>query len=292
MKHLHIICKATPSIFSEAIGAISKIFENSGWRVTYDPAFKVEDQEPYSQDANLVIKAQREYKPDHLPKSAVNILFQSEQFSKLRQFNSLPYSEKWDCILDVFEDNVRRVVNDDLVSRLRYLPIGFHPAYQWQETRGRPILDHDASFDVYFFGARTRHRSEIWKNIIKKVTPVVRFAASDHNNDKYRRITHSKVNVFINGWEPYLLPMMHCMQILANRKYLLVIGDPDQNTWPYENMKHFDIVKPSEAEGYLQMVLRHPEPRLKLADIAYEDILANHTFQKYLTLALKGIINL
>jgi len=293
MKHLHIICKATPNIFSEAVHAISDIFLGNGWRVTYDPAFEVEDQRPYSKDVNLVIKAQRKYTPDHLPEGAINILFQSEQFSKLRQFESMPYSENWDLILDVFYDNIERVNGCVPVGKIQYLPIGFHSAYQWPGRHGHPVPDNRSVYDVYFFGASTTYRRKIWKEVIEPVTKLARFARSDIGAEKYTNITHSKVNIFISGWEPYLLPMMHCMQILANQKYLLAIGeDSDQLTCPFHNLKHFDFVKPNEARSYLEMVLKNEEYRRKAASISYEDIRENHTFKKYLKEALSGVVDL
>lgn len=296
MKHLHIICKATPTIFNEAIRAISREFKDAGWRITYDPAFKQDDEREYSKDVNLVIKAQRKYTPDHLPKSAINILFQSEQFSKLRQFDSLPYVEGWDVILDVFSDNLRRMEGKVPAEKIRYLPIGYSDAYRWEGADGRTIPDELCDWDVYFFGAGTKYRRKIWKKIIEPIAPRSRFAISDHNNEKYHNITHSKINVFIDGWgDGYLLPMMHCMQIIANRKWLLVITEnTNQLTGPFEKYLHFDMVHPIDATEWISNFLGSgsEKSRHSAADKCYGDIRLRRRFSTYLRLALSGVIDL
>jgi hypothetical protein len=293
MKHLHIICKATPSIFSEAITAICQIFKESGWRTTFDPSFKMEDQRKYSEDVNLVVKAQRQYPPDHLPEEAVNILFQTEQFSKLREFDSMPYTENWDLILDVFSDNVRRVANQVEPGKIKYFPIGYHEAYQWKETKGRAIKDNECINDIYFFGARTPYRRDLWDQIVTPIGGRSRFAFQDRHNEKYKYITHSKINLFIDGWDPYLLPMMHCMQILANQKTCVAITDNvDQRVRPYVKGLHFIMVKPKDAKERIRQLLFNEMTRMRFAEEMFERIQEENRFSQYLKEAVSDHITL
>lgn len=287
MKHMHVICKATPSIFTEAITALCSIFTEAGWRVTFDPAFKIEDRRKYSNNVNIVFKAQRDYTPDHLPKEAVNILFQTEQFSKLKQFNSMPYNENWDLILDVFQDNIRRVRDQIKVGKIQYLPIGYDEAYQWKETKGVAIRDSACINDLYFFGAKTKYRRGIWNEIVKPLGVRSLFAYDHQHNDKYKNITHSKINLFIDGWDPYLLPMMHCMQILANQKICVAITENiKQKTFPYIDGVHFIMVKPKDAKKVIQYLLKNEATRMRLAEDMFERIQENNTFSLYLKRAL------
>ena len=287
MKHVHILCIATETIYTEVINSFKSYFRSMGYFVSYECAFKTEPKVPYSEDINIVIKAQRHFDPNTLPKESIKILFQSEQYEKLREFNSMPYSKKWDLILDVFKNNVDLSYKKSF-GKIEFFPIGYDSEYQ--------LLDDcefqgiKSKYNAYFFGARTKYRVGLWNKHVNGKIHSVRFANQDHDFTKYANIIKSKVNIFIPGWEPYYLPTMHIMQILANRKFLLVVSDTPQDFYPYESGRHFALTSSTEFGSMLQRFIIDERFRDAFERTMYDDIIANHKFSDYLDEALTGYL--
>lgn len=298
MRHIHILCVATETIYTEVITAFTQYFESKKrryghqeFKVTYQYAFQREPhKELFSDDINIVMKAQRFFNPKMLPKKSLKILFQSEQFEKLREFESMPYVENWDLILDVFQDNVDRV-SKIAIPKVRFFPIGYStPAYDMQTHEGGFLEDQHCKLDCYFFGARTKSRVKLWNKCIKPIAPNSRLANQDIGFDKYQNIIHSKINIFMPAWEPYLIPTMHLMQVLANRKFLLVVSDTPQDCFPYMTNRHFVIVPSHSFKDAAKWMLEEEQFRKTFTDVMYRDITTKHRFNDYLDKALKGFM--
>jgi hypothetical protein len=282
MRHAHLICKASPHIFTEVIEAFKIEFINNGWKFTYENAFKRDEKMPFSDRLNIVIKAQREFSPDRLPEGSFKVLFQSEQFSKLRQFNSTPHAENWDLILDVFRSNAGHF--DEPLDNTIFFPIGYHKAYTW-ENYSKKIFDRPAVFDMdcYSFGARTSYRMDIWRECVSPLSNNIRFGNTDLETLKYYYIMASKVNLFIDGWSPYQLPMMHCMQVLANGKMLIVITEDIHRDYsPYQSGQHFIQAHPSVAKKVIKKFLDDEDMREEFAEKMFDNIIKYHKFSHYM----------
>ncbi len=281
--HIHILCIASAYIFTETIETLQAIFESWGYFVTTEYAFKKHPHKRlFSKYANIVFKAQRKFDMSILPERSTKILFQTEQFSKLRQFDSLPYKEPWDLILDVFSSNVRRFPK---TPRHQYLPIGYHSNY------GTMIDTIKENQDVYFFGAGTKSRRELWRIIVREHL-TSRFANTDLRLTKMTNIYNSKVNLFMSAWEPYFLPMMHCIQILARGKFLLVVTEnPDQDYSPFKEGLHFVAVREKDAMNSIEFWVRRDNLRKHFAQKAYKSLITNHPFEKYLKEAMRRYID-
>lgn len=290
MKHVHIMCIASDHIYTEVIDAMTSYFIRRGYRVTQQYPFKIEpNKELFSHDINIVIKAQRFFNPKQLPKSSLKILFQSEQFEKLRQFESMPHFESWDLILDVFQDNVLRIAKV-AIPTVRFFPIGYDKAYDANPYKTF-LHDERCNLDCYFFGARTNHRVHLWNKYVLAVVANARLANQDIGPVKYSNIIHSKINIFMSAWEPYFVPTMHIMQILANRKFLIVVSETPQDYYPYKNNKHFMVIKPSELKDVIKTGLKSPLLReIFVEQKMWPDLINNHRFEDYFQEALKGFI--
>lgn len=288
MAHIHILCIASEHIYTEIITIFQAYFRVKGHFVSYEYAFKKEPEQPFSEDVNIIIKAQRHFDPKTLPRGSQKILFQSEQYDKLRQFDSMPYSKPWDLILDVFKDNVDRM-HKVSKGRTRFLPIGYHDIYNLNRTR-KPILDHHCELECYFFGARTKWRTAWWNENVKPISPRSRFANTDLGGKKYHNIIHSRVNLFIPGWEPYLLPTMHMMQVIANKKILLVVSDTQQNFSPYIEGFHFALTDTKSAQEMIKKLIHGRDFRYRFESKMFDDITTNHKFENYLDVALEGFV--
>lgn len=284
MRHAHILCIATESIFTELILALKSYLRSQDFEVTYECAFKRPPQKPYSKDMNIVLKAQRPFDPDELPNWSCKVLFQSEQYAKLRHFNSMPYSKRWDLILDVFNNNVLRMKGQTFAEH-RFFPIGYHEEYHINAHANGP-----SKLNCYFFGARTKSRVKFWNEIIKPIAPNSRFANTDIGFNKYVCIVNSKINLFIPGWEPYLFPTMHAMQVLANQKFLLVISDTPQDYSPYQIGFHFALTNKKDAPRMIKKFLNDENARHRLEDKMFADIKTKHRFVDYANEAFKGFI--
>ena len=288
MAHVHILCIATESIFTEVITILKSYFKAKGNKVTYEYAFKIEPKMNYSQDINIVIKAQRHFDPAVLPRGSQKILFQSEQYAKLRKFESMPYSKPWDLILDVFKDNVERM-HKVSKGRTRFLPIGYHDVYNLNR-RKKAVQQHDCIWECYFFGAKTKERLKFWDEKVLPVARNSRFANTDHDDKKYENIIHSRVNLFIPGWEPYFVPTMHIMQVLANKKFLLVVSDTPQDFAPYQSGFHFALTNAESASDMIHKLIRDVEFRERFEDKMFNNIVHQHRFDDYLDQTLEGFI--
>jgi hypothetical protein len=280
-KHVHILSVASPNIFDETISAIHSVLEDWDYRVTYENAFKIKPAKPFSQYANIIFRAQRHFDMAWLPPRSKKILFQTEQYSKLRKFGTLPYSDPWDLILDVFKHNVERFAMCEVI---RYMPIGYHRSFGYGvDAALRPEIA-----DVYFFGAGTRYRRETWGRLH---LPYSQFANRDFGITKEEKIYSSKVNIFISAWEPYFLPMMHCMQIIGKGKFLLaIINDTKQDFSPFKEGLHFVAVERKRSKEALNFWLKKDSLRNHFAKKAYNSISSDHLFENYLEKALKGCI--
>lgn len=288
MRHVHILCIATESIFTETINIFKSYFRSLGFHVTYEYAFRVRHKMGFSKDINIVIKAQRHFEPDDLPKESLKILFQTEQYAKLRQFSSLPHQKNWDLILDVFQDNVERTEAAS-PAVVKFFPIGYDSEYQFPD-QVISFTNRELPQDVYFFGARSKYRIELWNRHVKDTIYKARFANTDYEITKYMNILRTKVNVFMPAWEPYFLPTMHIMQVLANGKFLLVVSDTSQDFEPYQAGRHFAVTTSEEFRYSLEKYVTKESFRMSFEQKMYKNITTNHKFSDYLDEALKGYI--
>jgi len=289
-KHIHLICVASEHIFTEVINSFHKYFCDKGHKFTYEYAFKTTPVKKFSQDMNIVIKAQREFDPKILPSQSTKVLFQSEQFSHLRKFDSTPHSEPWDLVLEIFP-NQFDVEMDANTPVIRYFPVGYEIFYNMQTKGVGFVEDRNCIFDCYFFGAKTKYRVNLWHDSVLPIAPNSRFANTDIGPDKYHNIIYSKVNIFIPAWEPYYFSNMRVMQILANRKYLLVVSDTPQDFIPYPNVKHFQVVRSIELRNFLKRLLKNPESRKQFVEeVMWPDLIANHKFSDHLDKALENFL--
>ncbi len=267
MKHIHILCIASPHIFEEFIVVLSDCFTKRGHRVTIENAFKKDPELPYSKDINIIMKAQRLFHPSKLPRKAFNILMQTEQFSKLRQFSSKPHSEPWDLILDLFKSNIEEIRNE-ITCPVEFLPIGYHKGFASPQDN-----EVKKEIDCYFFGARTKYRQRIWRECVLPVSSNSIFDNQILGEEKHERIRKSKINIFIDGWTPYYLPMLHCMQILANGEFLLVITENmHQDFSPHLPWEHFFAVPPNRAKEEIKRFLGKDEFRYRFSKKSFEDL--------------------
>lgn len=288
MAHVHLLCIASEHIYTEVIFAFRRYFEEKGHLFTYEFAFKVEPKVQFSDDVNIVIKAQRKFSPDKLPKKSLKILFQSEQYSKLRAFDSMAFSENWDLILDVFQDNVERAQFASPAT-VRFFPIGYHRAYR-RHPYSIWVTEDQLGMDCYFFGARTNYRTTFWNKHVKPYVDNCRLANQDFGEEKYKYIVHSRINLFIPATEPYYLPTMHIMQIIANKKFLIVVSDTPQDFAPYQPGLHFALTTTKEARHLIKAFLDYPEDRKRFQEQCFQSLTEVHSFDNYLDQGLNGFL--
>jgi len=186
--------------------------------------------------------------------------------------------------MDVFQDNVQRFSQDNV----KFFPIGYNMGYHYNPVKDH-IPDGKCDQDCYMFGARTKYRQQIWRDVIEPTTKSSVFGNDHHQHKKYDNILFSKVNLFIPAWEPYLIPTMHLMQILANKKFTLVVSDTEQDFTPYQNGLHFMVCKSRELKDHLKWYLEHEDFRHVFAKYSFEDIYKNHRFTEYLATILKDV---
>ncbi|MFW6129881.1 MAG: glycosyltransferase family protein [Atribacterota bacterium] len=211
----------------------------------------------------FVFKGRKLYSPHR--NYGYSILIQTEQLWNMREDNFYYVGRNFNRCLENYEENAKiRYGTGNVI----FCPLGYSPAFESN------IEIEEEIHDCFFFGSRTKRRSEFLKylngNGIKVYCPKMIWG-----EERDKALLSTKININIKAYDQWLFTPTRTLLILCKKKFLLS-EKFDGGYGPYVPGKHFiEFNSKHDMLDKAKYYLKHEKERKEFALSAYEDIKNN-----------------